>query len=248
VTWPISALLGAEFVSERSAQPGDGGVEPLGHGGDLGARHDVVLIRMIGQRPGERGIEPCHRLLEPRGGLRQRVHRHLDPRPPSAPLSATPALDAGLQACESLGMQAVTGQRRQAGAVIVHAAAEARFALDVAAGAGVILLSAPGAAGFMGAPWWLALLRAAGAEPQGVLDCDQAPGEALAALRLGVRRLILLAEAPGFAAVAGAAAECGAELWPARPPALDLRLLDPAKPGARRKLAEWLAKGGQSAR
>lgn len=141
-----------------------------------------------------------------------------------------------------------TGQRRPPPAVVVHAAAEARFAVSVAADTGVTLLSAPGAAGYMGALWWQALLRAADAEAAGVLDCDRAPGEALAALRLGMRRLLLLAEAPGHDAVAAAAAECGAELWSVRPPALDLRGLDPARPGARRKLAEWLAAQGQSAR
>jgi hypothetical protein len=77
-----------------------------------------------------------------------------------------------------------------------------------------------------------------------VLDCADAPGQALAALRAGVRRLVLAETAPGFAAVAAAAAEVGAELWPRRPAALDCRPLDLQKPGGRRKLAAWLAADG----
>jgi len=143
-------------------------------------------------------------------------------------------------------MQPGTGQRCAAPAVIIHCAAEARLARALAGPAGVTLLSAPGAAGFLGAAWWLALLRAAEAEPCGVLDCDRAPGLALAALRAGVRRLLLLPGAPGRATVALAAAELGAELIAERPRALDLRGLDLAKTGGREKLAGWLGGPGDT--
>ncbi|MGG5812292.1 hypothetical protein ACK8OX_23620, partial [Falsiroseomonas sp. CW058] len=59
-------------------------------------------------------------------------------------------------------------------------------------------------------------------------------------LRAGCRLLVLDGASPAFAAVAGAAAECGAELLPARPPALDLQGLDLRRPGARALLARWL--------
>jgi hypothetical protein len=77
-----------------------------------------------------------------------------------------------------------------------------------------------------------------------VLDCADSPGHALAALRAGMRLLVLDPACPAFAAVAGAAAELGAEVWPTRPPALDLGRLDLRKPGARDKLAAWLRPAG----
>ncbi|RYI99019.1 MAG: hypothetical protein EON47_17965, partial [Acetobacteraceae bacterium] len=147
-------------------------------------------------------------------------------------------------------MSAGAGQRpadRDGGispAVVVHAPAEAALALELAGPAGVVLLSAPGAAGSLGPAWFLALVAAAAAARPGVphlavLDCADAPGHALAAIRAGLRAVVL-APCPAFAAVAGAAAECGAAVWPTRPPALDLGRLDLGKPGGRAKLAGWL--------
>jgi hypothetical protein len=156
----------------------------------------------------------------------------------------------------SLRMGAGTGQRREAAvaapAVTVHAAAQAAAALAVAGQGGalgeVLLLSAPGAAGSLGAPWFHAMIATAAAAQPGVpyravLDCGDAPGQALAALRAGARLLILDPACPGFAAVAAAAAEVGAEVWPARPVSLDLGRFDPGRPAGRRRLAEWLARG-----
>lgn len=132
--------------------------------------------------------------------------------------------------------------------VVVHAPAEAALALALAGPAGVVLLSAPGAAGSLGAAWFQAIVAAAAAATPGVphlavLDCADAPGQALAAIRAGLRAVVL-APCPAFAAVAGAAAECGAAVWAARPPALDLGRLDLAKPGARAKLSGWLRHAG----
>lgn len=141
-------------------------------------------------------------------------------------------------------MQAEAGQRQRA--VVVHGLAEARAALAAAPPAGVLLVSAPAAAGYQGAPWFLAMVAAAAAAVPGVphraaLDCGDAPGLALAALRDGARLLVLEGAVPAFAQVAGAAAAVGAEVWQARPPALDLGALDLRRPGGRRKLAAWLA-------
>lgn len=141
-------------------------------------------------------------------------------------------------------------------AVVVHHPDDVAAALAAAGPRGVLLLSAPGAAGSLGAAWFLAMIEAGigqaapGREAPGpdvswlaVLDCGDAPGHALAALRAGVRRLILDPGCPAFATMAGAAAEAGATVWPARPPALDLGTLDLRRPRARRLLAAWLTGG-----
>ncbi|MBV1798001.1 hypothetical protein [Siccirubricoccus sp. G192] len=153
-------------------------------------------------------------------------------------------------------MGAGTGQRQEgaAPAVTVHSVAQAAAALAAAGQGGVpggvLLLSAPGAAGSLGAPWFLAMIADAATAQPGVphraaLDCGDAPGQALAALRAGARLLILDPACPGFAAVAAAAAETGAKVWPARPASLDLGRSDPGRPGGRRRLAAWLAGGGR---
>ena len=109
--------------------------------------------------------------------------------------------------------------------VTVHGFDQATAAL--APGRPVTLLSAPGAALYAGCGWWRALISAARAvhpatEADDILDCADAAGRALEALRAGQMILVLEADAPGFAAVAAAAAEAGATLLPSRPPALDL--------------------------
>lgn len=134
-------------------------------------------------------------------------------------------------------------------AVTVHAAAEAALALALAGKRGVLLLSAPGAAGYLGPGWFLGIVAAAAAAVPGVahkpvLDCADAPGQALGALRAGLRDLVLDSRCPAFAQVAAAAAVLGGRLRPVRPAALDLGPLDLAREGARAKLAAWLAAGG----
>ncbi|MDO9707779.1 hypothetical protein [Paracraurococcus lichenis] len=131
----------------------------------------------------------------------------------------------------------------------VHDAAGARVALSLAGPRGVLLLSAPGAAGYLGPAWFLAVVASARTAHPGilhiaVLDCVDAPGQALAALRAGLREVVLDPACPGFGQVAGAAAEIGARVRPARPPSLDLGPLDLAKPGARAKVVAWLAAAG----
>jgi hypothetical protein len=124
-------------------------------------------------------------------------------------------------------------------AVVVHGLPHALTAL--ATGRKVTLISAVGAGRYAGAAWWLALIEAVReATPlvpfDDALDCGDAPGAAMAALRLGQRRLILAPECPAFRAVAGAAATLGAVVEAERPLALDL-----ARPGAAWRLEAWLA-------
>jgi len=123
-------------------------------------------------------------------------------------------------------------------AVVVHGLNEARAALRP--GLPVTLLSARGAALYAGCGWWRALVEAAladapAAEVHHILDCADAPGQAMAALRLGQRNLVLDAACPAFAAVAAAAATLGARVLAERPEALDL-----AERGAERRLVAWL--------
>ena len=124
-------------------------------------------------------------------------------------------------------------------AVIVHGTMDVdRACLP---GLPVTLLSAPGAAIFAGPGWWLSLIRDARARhgaqiAADILDCADAAGLALAALRLGQMSLILDPACPAFPSVAGAAATLGATVQTSRPPALDL-----AARNADRRLESWLA-------
>jgi hypothetical protein len=77
----------------------------------------------------------------------------------------------------------------------------------------------------------------AGGNPD-ILDCGDAPGRAMEALRAGCRLLVLDPAVPAWSLVAARAATIGAELLAERPPALDL-----AKPGALRQLPAWLKVG-----
>lgn len=124
-------------------------------------------------------------------------------------------------------------------AVIVHGLTDARAALAI--GKPLTLLSAPGAAGFAGCVWWREVVRAAlagapVAEVTDILDCADASGLALAAIRSGVHRLVLWPEAPGHAAVAAVAAREGGFVLPRAPPALDM-----ARRDAARRLPDWLS-------
>ena len=120
---------------------------------------------------------------------------------------------------------------------MIHGIEHARAALGP--GLPVVLVSGPGAALYAGCGWWAALMAAARAEFAGqwtdLLDCADAPGHAMAALRMGLKGLILAGDCPAFAAVEAAAATLGAIVMPHRPPCLDL-----AARGAERRLAAWL--------
>jgi len=130
-------------------------------------------------------------------------------------------------------------------AVIVHGLDDARAALAAAAaaGRGVTLLSAPGAAGYAGVAWWrglIALARAAvpDAGAEDVLDCDDLAGIAVEALHAGCPAIVFRGPHLQAGQLAALASVCGARLLASAPPALDLAL-----PGARRRLAAWVAAG-----
>ena len=110
-------------------------------------------------------------------------------------------------------------------AVIIHGLPDARRAL--ARGYPVTLLSAPGAALYAGGLWWRSLIAAAREEfPDrtwnDVLDCADASGQALAAIRTGVVRLVLWPEAPGWAAIEAMSRRQGGFVLPQAPPLLPL--------------------------
>ena len=114
----------------------------------------------------------------------------------------------------------------------------------LALGRPVTLLSAPGAALYAGHGWWRALIERARRDHPNVavddiLDCADASGFALAALRNGQRRLVLSTTAPGWISVAAIAASLGGEVLNVRPPALDM-----ADGAASRRLHVWLATSG----
>lgn len=86
-------------------------------------------------------------------------------------------------------------------------------------GARTVLRSPDAAVLFLGPAYWRALIARAEAEFPGqieadILDCADAPGLAMAALRAGCRYLLLDPACPGFAAVQSAAATIGARVAP----------------------------------
>ncbi len=130
-------------------------------------------------------------------------------------------------------------------AVIVNGLADAVTVLRAASGAPVVLLSAQGAALFAGCLWWREVIGQAQAaipdsDAADILDCADASGLAVSALRIGQRAIVLQAAAPSRAAVVAIAAGLGAEVLAAAPPALDLGV-----PGAARRLHAWLHGGGR---
>ncbi len=118
--------------------------------------------------------------------------------------------------------------------VVVHARAHAVAALEHARehDRPVLLLSAPGAVQSGGAAWWRELVRQArAAEPDAravaVLDCADAPGMALAAIREGVEAISLDVEDAVRDRVAEIAEQSGVALVRVdRTEALDLARAD----------------------
>jgi fructose/tagatose bisphosphate aldolase len=129
-------------------------------------------------------------------------------------------------------------------AVIVHDLSHARAALAAASAleVPVTLLSAPGAAAYLGAGYFQAMVEAARAEfpsvpAPAVLDCGDKPGLALAALRQGVETVRFSGKQDVEANIADIARKYGGELRTDAPPALDL--LDHAD--AEAACRDWLA-------
>jgi acyl-CoA reductase-like NAD-dependent aldehyde dehydrogenase len=103
--------------------------------------------------------------------------------------------------------------------IVVHSLGDARAALAAAAslGVGVTLASAPGAGISAGPGWFKAVVEMARGEfPAAacscVLDCGDAAGTVLAALRQGLRRVVFTGPAATAARLADIAAQCGAVL------------------------------------
>ena len=128
-------------------------------------------------------------------------------------------------------------------AIIVHDLAHALAALSAAAelGVPVTLASAPGAAAYLGVGYFEAMVEAAREEVpdaafDAMLDCGDAPGLALAALRQGIGAVRLRGPRKTLAKVAEIAAAHGARLNPETGPALDLE----GEPDGRAACRDWL--------
>ena len=101
-------------------------------------------------------------------------------------------------------------------AVIVHGLGMACLALRAgqACGRPVTLLSAEGAAAYAGVGWWRAVVAGAreavpACQATDILDCGEAPGRALEALRAGQKTLVLRADPRVWADIAWRAVSCG---------------------------------------
>jgi len=125
-------------------------------------------------------------------------------------------------------------------AVIFHCLADATAAVAAAKGRPLVLLSAPGAAGYAGPDYLKAIADQAQArspQTEAVIDCGDDAGAAMAALRGGWRRLIFSGRADVLVKLVSIAAQTGASVEAAAPPALDLQDQDdPA-----RACADWIA-------
>ncbi len=124
--------------------------------------------------------------------------------------------------------------------VVVHSLREASAALAAAASyrAEAVLISPPGAAAAMGVGYFRALVELAARErPQvpiaAVIDCGDDPGHALAALRMGFKRIVLGGHKGARARVAAIAAQYGARLVARPRRALDLLRVDDAEAACR---------------
>ncbi len=128
-------------------------------------------------------------------------------------------------------------------AIIVHDLDHAVAALSAAAelDVPVTLASAPGAVAYLGAGYFQAMIEAAREEVPdatsvAVLDCGEAPGLALAALRQGIAAVCLRGTRKTLAKVAEIATAHGALLNPETGPALDLE----GEPDGRGACRDWL--------
>jgi hypothetical protein len=143
-----------------------------------------------------------------------------------------------LKAGDALNVKQISPGNVAYPAVVIHGMPDARVVLAI--GRPVTLLSAVGAALYAGCGWWRALIERASAEfpavpMDDILDCADAPGLALGALRIGQRRIVLDPSVGGWASVATIAASLGCEVLSTRPEALDM-----SNPGTARRLHDWL--------
>ncbi len=130
-------------------------------------------------------------------------------------------------------------------AIRIHSLADARAAVQAAHERGVrlVLVSAPDAGGYAGAAWFDQVVRQAAADHPdvavtAVLDCGDAPGHVLAALRQGVKAVRFTGDPSLAERLADIASAYAATVTTAPVEALDLR-------GTRDALAacrDWLAR------
>ncbi|MHA1600506.1 MAG: hypothetical protein ACTSW2_06750 [Alphaproteobacteria bacterium] len=130
-------------------------------------------------------------------------------------------------------------------AIIVHSLEHARVAVAVAADLGVpvTLASAPGAAAYVGPQWFAQVIANAAAEHpdtqvSAILDCGALAGLALAALRLGIKRVRFTGRASTAAKLSAIARRQDAEIVRGRLNALDLLDVSDSEEVCRR----WLAR------
>lgn len=102
--------------------------------------------------------------------------------------------------------------------------AETRAALEAARSQGraVFLCSPPGAAAWLGAGWWAALQEKAHAEFPEVefvlaLDCGEDAGDAMAAIRAGVKALIFTGDNDAARKLGDMAMQTGSRLYRRQP-------------------------------
>ncbi len=132
-------------------------------------------------------------------------------------------------------------------AITVHNLDHACCALMAAVECGVpvTLLSPPHGAGYLGAGYFLSLIEQASAEhPDAeaiwILDCGDAPGLALGALRLGCGVIRFTGPPPVRKKIADIAAQSNAAIDNRKYPPLDLLAVDDALTAAR----AWLGGSG----
>ncbi len=132
--------------------------------------------------------------------------------------------------------------------VVIHSLEHARAAMAAAAelGTPLILCSAEGAAGNAGPAWFQNLVEAARSEyPRvdvtAVLDCGDAPGYALAALRAGCRAIRFKGKRAVQAKIRAIAENNGAVLYERRGRMLDLFGAHDAEAACRAWLSRDLA-------
>jgi len=114
-------------------------------------------------------------------------------------------------------------------AIVVHDLSDALAALQAAkaCACAVTLISGPDAAGYAGALWWQSLIEEAlgqvpGLEVTAILDCGDAPGQVMAALRQGVGPLVFTGDEDSRARLSAMAEARGTKIRAKRPAALDL--------------------------
>ncbi len=127
---------------------------------------------------------------------------------------------------------------------VVHSLAQAEAVLRAAAGTGVVVSSAPAAAGQAGTGWFLAILEALAERPgpadwEGLLDCGDDAAAAIEALHAGARWIRLDGPDGALREVAGAARTLGARVNGPTGPVLDLGRVDDAGEACREFLARF---------